>query len=126
MPLVNIDMRKNPDPLFGRRIGEVVHEALVRAINIPESDKFQIIREYDENHLVYTKDHMGIPRSDSLVMITIYLSEGRTRERKLELYRLIADNLNAKLGVRREDVYTSLVEVNKENWSAGNGEAQYI
>jgi 4-oxalocrotonate tautomerase len=30
-----------------------------------------------------------------------------------------------RLGVRREDVFISLVEVKKENWSFGNGEAQY-
>jgi hypothetical protein len=27
--------------------------------------------------------------------------------------------------MRREDVFVSLVEVSKENWSFGNGEAQY-
>jgi hypothetical protein len=28
--------------------------------------------------------------------------------------------------VRREDVLINLVEVGKENWSFGNGEAQYV
>jgi len=30
-----------------------------------------------------------------------------------------------KLGVRIQDVFISLVEVKKENWSFGNGVAQY-
>lgn len=36
----------------------------------------------------------------------------------------VADDLSA-LGVRREDVFISLVEVPRENWSFGNGEMQY-
>jgi hypothetical protein len=37
----------------------------------------------------------------------------------------VADRLNKELGVRIEDVFISLVEVKKENWSFGNGIAQY-
>jgi 4-oxalocrotonate tautomerase len=41
------------------------------------------------------------------------------------LYKTIADHLSARLSVRRQDVFINLVEVKKENWSFGNGEAQY-
>jgi 4-oxalocrotonate tautomerase len=37
----------------------------------------------------------------------------------------IADGLHSAVGFRREDVFISLVEVKKENWSYGNGIAQY-
>ncbi|MBV9879591.1 MAG: tautomerase family protein, partial [Gemmatirosa sp.] len=40
------------------------------------------------------------------------------------LYARVAALLEP-LGVRREDVFVSLVEVRAENWSFGNGEAQY-
>ncbi|WP_369517339.1 tautomerase family protein [Escherichia coli] len=30
------------------------------------------------------------------------------------------------MGIRREDVFINLVEVKKENWSFGNGVAQYV
>jgi 4-oxalocrotonate tautomerase len=33
--------------------------------------------------------------------------------------------LYERVGLRREDVFISLVEVKKENWSFGNGIAQY-
>jgi 4-oxalocrotonate tautomerase len=36
-----------------------------------------------------------------------------------------ADGLHEPLGLRCEDVFINLVEVKKENWSLGNGEAQY-
>ena len=41
------------------------------------------------------------------------------------LYARIAYDLNKELSIRKEDVFISLVEVKKENWSFGNGEAQY-
>jgi hypothetical protein len=45
--------------------------------------------------------------------------------RKQGLYKAIADEL-AGAGVRREDVFITLVESARENWSVGNGEAQLL
>jgi phenylpyruvate tautomerase PptA (4-oxalocrotonate tautomerase family) len=59
------------------------------------------------------------------VVIQITLSEGRTVEQKKLRYNTIVDCLNAQLAVRLEDVFINLVEVKKENWSFGNGVAQY-
>jgi 4-oxalocrotonate tautomerase len=59
------------------------------------------------------------------VMIQITLNEGRALEQKKALYQAIADGLNQTLGVARGDVFVNLVEVKKENWSFGNGIAQY-
>ena len=58
-------------------------------------------------------------------MIQITWNEGRTVEQKRALYKAIADGLAGRLGLRRENVFVSLVEVKKENWSFGNGIAQY-
>jgi 4-oxalocrotonate tautomerase len=44
---------------------------------------------------------------------------------KKAFYKAVADGLHEHLGLRREDVVINLVEVKKENWSFGNGEAQY-
>jgi 4-oxalocrotonate tautomerase len=53
------------------------------------------------------------------------LNEGRTLDQKRAFYKAVADGLHQRLDVRREDVLINLVEVKKENWSFGNGEAQY-
>jgi hypothetical protein len=37
----------------------------------------------------------------------------------------VAHSLHSRLNIRKEDVMISLVEVNKENWSFGDGEIQY-
>lgn len=74
---------------------------------------------------MFDKGYLGIDRCDALIMIQITLNKGRSLDVKKRLYRALAEELNSRLSVRREDVLINLVEVKKENWSFGNGEAQY-
>lgn len=60
------------------------------------------------------------------MFIQITLSEGRTVEMKQAFYKAVADGLHERLKLRREDIFINLVEVKKENWSFGNGIAQYV
>jgi hypothetical protein len=45
--------------------------------------------------------------------------------RKRGFYAAVARGLEDRVGIRRADVVINLVEVAPENWSFGNGEAQY-
>ena len=125
MPLVRIDIRANPDPTFAKRAGEIVYESMKSTINVPDKDNFQILSEHDAGHFIYDPQYLGIRRTDALVMIQITLNEGRTTEVKKALYKSIAEGLHRKLQVPMGDVLISVVEVKKENWSFGNGIAQY-
>lgn len=124
MPLVRIDLRKGKDAAYRREIGRVVYEAMV-GIGVPEKDRFQVINEHDGDNFLFDADYLGIHRTDDLVIIQITWNEGRTVEQKKTLYKSIAEGLNAATGIRPEDVFINLVEVKKENWSFGNGVAQY-
>jgi phenylpyruvate tautomerase PptA (4-oxalocrotonate tautomerase family) len=125
MPLVRIDIRKDRPAGLGRRIGELVYRTMVDTINVPANDNFQIITEHEADRLVYDPEYLGIARSDGIVFIQITLNEGRSVELKKRFYDTLAARLHGELGMRREDVFISLVEVKKENWSFGNGVAQY-
>ena len=125
MPLVRIDIKKHQDTGHAKRIGQVIYAALRSAINVPENDNFQILAEHDAEHFIFDPHYLGIGRTENLVFIQITLSEGRTLEQKKLLYKTIAEGLNSELAVRLEDVFINLVEVKKENWSFGNGIAQY-
>ncbi len=103
----------------------MVYRTMVETINVPPQDNFRLVTEHDPNTLVYDPGYLGVARTDGIVFIQIILNEGRTVELKKKFYRALADRLSAELGVRREDVFISLVEVKKENWSFGNGIAQY-
>jgi phenylpyruvate tautomerase PptA (4-oxalocrotonate tautomerase family) len=124
MPLVRIDLRKGKDTTYRDQIGLAVHDALI-SVGVPKDDHFQVITEHEPPNLVFDPAYLGIRRSEDLVMIQITWNEGRTVEQKKALYKAIADGLAGKPGLRREDVFVSLVEVRRENWSFGNGIAQY-
>ena len=124
MPLVRIDLRKGKDAAFRQQVGRVVYDALV-SVGVPEKDRFQVINEHDAYSFLFDPDYLGIHRTDDLVMIQITWNEGRSTAQKKELYKAIADGLHTTLGLRREDIFINLVEVKKENWSFGNGIAQY-
>jgi phenylpyruvate tautomerase PptA (4-oxalocrotonate tautomerase family) len=124
MPLVRIDLRKGKDATFREEISRIVHEALV-SVGVPTDDRFQLISEHEPPNLLFDPTYLGIRRTEDLVMIQITWNEGRTLEQKKAIYKAIADGLGGRLGLRREDVVVNLVEVKKENWSFGNGIAQY-
>jgi phenylpyruvate tautomerase PptA (4-oxalocrotonate tautomerase family) len=125
MPLVRIDLIEGKPADFRRALGEVIYDAMLKSINMPANDRFQVITEHPAENFVADASYLGIVRSHDCIFIQITLNKGRTLELKKALYQAIADGLHERLNVRREDVLISLVEVDKENWSFGNGIAQY-
>jgi phenylpyruvate tautomerase PptA (4-oxalocrotonate tautomerase family) len=125
MPLVRVSLVKGKPEAYRRKVGDAVHRALVEAVGVPPLDRFQLLTEHEPGDLVYDPNYLGIARSSDLVVVQITLSAGRSLEQKRALYRRIAANLAAAVGLRPEDAWISLVEVAKENWSFGNGLASY-
>jgi len=125
MPLVRIDYRKGTHTDLGNKIGAIVYRSMVKTINVPENDNFQIITEHEANGLIYDPDYLCIHRSNGIIIIQITLNEGRTTEMKKAFYKMVAESLHQELGLGKEDIFLNLVEVKKENWSFGNGVAQY-
>jgi phenylpyruvate tautomerase PptA (4-oxalocrotonate tautomerase family) len=124
MPLVRIDVRKGKQAAYREAISTVVHEALV-SVGVPKDDRFQVIAEHDSENFVFDRTYLDIRRSEDLVIIQITSNEGRTVDQKKALYKAIVDGQATRLSLRREDVFVSLVEVKRENWSFGGGIAQY-
>jgi phenylpyruvate tautomerase PptA (4-oxalocrotonate tautomerase family) len=124
MPLARIDLRKGKDAAYRREIGRVVYEAMI-GVGVPQNDRFQVIHEHETDDFLFDADYLGIHRTDDLVIIQITWNEGRTVEQKKALFKAIAEGLKAAIGLRPEDVFINIVEVKKENWSFGNGIAQY-
>jgi 4-oxalocrotonate tautomerase len=124
MPLVRIDLRKGKDAAYRQEIARIIHEALV-SVGVPKNDRFQVVGEREADNFLFDSDYLGIHRTEELVIVQITWNEGRSTQQKQALYKAIADGLHSAVGLRREDVLINLVEVKKENWSFGNGEAQY-
>jgi 4-oxalocrotonate tautomerase len=125
MPLARIDLPAGKPADYRRAVADVVHEAMLTTLNAPKNDRFQVISEHTRDTLIIDPTYLGIERSADALIIQLTLNEGRTLEMKKAFYQAVADGLHERLGIRREDVFINLVEVRKENWSFGNGIAQY-
>ena len=125
MPFVRIDLSKKHPEGFAQQVGEIVYEVMTAYINVPKDDKFQVITKHDSQELIAPKSYLGIEYSEEIIFIQVTLNEGRTTELKKKFYKAICEGLVEKLKVRPQDIVINLIEVNKENWSFGNGEMQY-
>ncbi|HUQ27099.1 MAG TPA: tautomerase family protein [Usitatibacter sp.] len=125
MPLVRIDVIEGRTEPQIAAIGEAVQKALVQTMNVPERDRFQVVTEHAPNRLRYDKSYLGVERSDGIVMVQVFLSKGRTTEQKQAFYATLSRHL-ASAGERPQDVTVSIVESTREDWSFGNGVAQYL
>jgi 4-oxalocrotonate tautomerase len=125
MPMTRISLRRGRPAEERRRIMEQIYQAQRETFDVPEDDRFMVLSEHAPDDLVYGAGYLGIRRSDDLVLIQMTVSNSRPLAKKQALFRRIAERLAEDPGVRPEDVFINLVEVAKENWSFGNGEAQY-
>ena len=125
MPLARIDLAEGRTADYRKTIGEVVYDAQVEVLKAPKNDRFQVITEHPAQNFIFDPSYLGIQRSKDCVFIQVTINAGRTVDQKRAFYKAIADGLHERLSLRREDVMICLVEVSKENWSYGDGGAQY-
>jgi len=125
MPFTRIAVRGGKPAPYKQALAQGIHRALMDVFKVPEDDIFMVVSEHDADSFSYGRHYLGIERSDDLVLIQITANNTRGQDQKKALYAKIADNLSQNPGVRREDVFINLVDVARENWSFGNGVAQY-
>lgn len=125
MPLTHIALRAGKPAAYRQALFDGVYRALRETFDVPEDNAFMTLHEHDASSFRYGASFMGIERSDDLVFIQITANNTRGVEQKKALFRCIAEQLAQNPGLRPQDVFVSLVEVEKENWSLGNGLAQY-
>jgi phenylpyruvate tautomerase PptA (4-oxalocrotonate tautomerase family) len=125
MPLVRISLRQGKSPQYRRAVADEVHAALVEVASVPLLDRFQLLTEHAPADLIYDPNYLDVKRSDDIVMIQITLNQ-RPQQVKLAIYKAIAGRLAKNPGVSPENVLVSLLGVTPEDWSFGNGKAQYV
>ncbi len=125
MPLTHISLRAGKSEAYRAAILDSLHRAARETFDVPDDNDFAAITEHDAANFRYSASYLGIPRSDDVVLIQITANNTRTVEQKKALFRRIAELLAESPGIRPEDVFVNLVEVAKENWSLGQGLAQY-
>jgi 4-oxalocrotonate tautomerase len=125
MPLVRISLREGKSEEYKKALADGVHRAIVEGAEAPAQDRFQIITEHPPGGLIYDPTYLGITRTDDIVIVQITMSTGRKLAQKRKLIQRMAEILQENPGLKPADLMVNLVEVAWENWSFGNGEAQY-
>ena len=81
---------------------------------------------FRSDEIIYPEEgYLGVQYSPDLVIIQVTWVGGRSTDVKKQFYRRIADEIHVKAGVRKEDVWITLVNNEREDWSFGNGDMQY-
>jgi len=124
MPVTRIAIREGKPPEYKQALLDEIYEAMLETVSIKDGDRFMAITEHGEHDFAYGS-FLGIDRSADLVQIQVFWAPGKAVDAKLAMYKRIVERLGANPGVRPEDVLISVVETAAENWSFGNGEAQF-
>lgn len=124
MPLLHISLRAGKPEAYRQAIFNGLYRAMRETLNVPEDDQFMTITEHDAANFRYGNGY-GIARSADVVYIQITVFNTRTAEQKKALFRRTAELLGENPGIRPEDVFVVVLDAAKENWSVGNGLAQF-
>jgi 4-oxalocrotonate tautomerase len=126
MPLVRIALRRGKSAAHIAAIRNGIYAAMRESFGVPENDRFILVSQHDAEEFDYDPNYLDIARSDDLVIIQIACNNTRTVAQKQAFYKSVAEKLSADPGLRPQDVFINLLETAKENWSFGNGIAQYV
>jgi 4-oxalocrotonate tautomerase len=126
MPLIRISMRRGRPASHPAAIVDGVYRALRSTFEVPENDLFAVVHQHDADEFVFDANYFGFERSAGLVIIQLTVANTRGVTQKKALYAAIAENLQREPGLKPDDIFISLVEVKREDWSFGGGIAQYV
>jgi phenylpyruvate tautomerase PptA (4-oxalocrotonate tautomerase family) len=126
MPLARIDVAADTSAETVKIIGAVIYEAMTGVANVPANDRYQIVTRHAKEELIYPEEgYLGVTYTPQIVFIQVTWNAGRSIEVKKAFYKAIADGIHERAGIRKEDVFITLIDVQREDWSFGNGEMQY-
>jgi 4-oxalocrotonate tautomerase family enzyme len=125
MPFVKVYINKDIQKKTQKNISDSIHQSLLESFNIPVKDKFQVFVKLDADDLIFPDEYLGNNYSN-IIYINITCKEGRTKDQKKQLYELCANKITETTDINRDDVFITIIENNKDNWSFGNGIAQLM
>jgi phenylpyruvate tautomerase PptA (4-oxalocrotonate tautomerase family) len=125
MPLVRIDLIEGRSDTEVKQLADTVQNVIVDVFAAPERDRYQIIHEHRPGRLIIEDTGLGITRTEAVVVIQV-TEQGRDEPQKKALYAALARALEARVGLRPEDLVVSIVANTPADWSFGLGRAQFL
>ena len=125
MPLVRIDLIEGRSDDEVKQLADTVQSVMVDVFAAPERDRYQLIHEHRPGRLIAEDTGLGMTRSEAVVVIQV-TEQGRDESQKKALYAALARALEARVGLRPEDLIVSIVANTSADWSFGLGRAQFL
>ncbi|MCH5642748.1 MULTISPECIES: tautomerase family protein [unclassified Gordonia (in: high G+C Gram-positive bacteria)] len=119
MPSSLIETRRECSPDHEAAMIDAVHDALVAAFRIPQSDKHVRLIAHEPHRFSYSP---GLASPELYTLVTIDCFAGRSVEAKRNLYREIVTRLGA-LGIPSDHITILVREASTENWGIRGGQA---
>jgi len=125
MPLLCFDLIAGRSENQIKQILDVTHEVMVNAFNVPERDRYQIVREHAPSRMIIEDTGLGIERTPNMMVLQV-TTRPRSRAMKQAFYSSLVKQLDAACGVAPGDVVVTFVTNTDEDWSFGLGRAQFL
>jgi phenylpyruvate tautomerase PptA (4-oxalocrotonate tautomerase family) len=125
MPLIRIDVIEGRSDDEIKTLLHAAHRAVIGAFGVPIRDRYQILQEHPRSRMVIEDTGLGLKRSDKLVVVQV-TSRKRKKKQKEAFYRLLCAELERECGIAPADVMVTIVENDDEDWSFGEGRAQFL
>ena len=98
---------------------------MVKSFNVPERDRYQIVREHAPSRMIVEDMGLGIVRTPNMLVLQV-TTRPRSRAMKQAFYSSLVEKLDAACGIAPSDVLVTFVTNTDEDWSFGLGRAQFL
>ena len=93
------------------QMSEVIHSCIIDGLKYPVDKKFHRFFPMEMENFYFAPG-----RSDKYTIIEISIFEGRSKEAKKELIKLLFTRLKEQLGIENNDIEITIFETPKCNW----------
>lgn len=92
-------------------LSQAIHQSVVEALNYPLDKKFHRFICLDPEDFIFPAD-----RSAAYTIIEISMFEGRSKDAKKTLIKLLFQHIEQACGITPQDLEITIFESPKENW----------
>jgi hypothetical protein len=125
MPLIRFDIIEGRTDAEITNLLDAAHRAVLTAFAVPQRDRYQVVTEHKPSRIVAEDTGLGISRTRNLVLVSVTTRQ-RSQASKQTFYAALCRELKEACNVESNDVIVSFTTNSDDDWSFGNGVAQYL